>query len=208
MLRTEQIGLAAVPKAVEVIERNARIQTQLISDLLDLSRIVAGTLHLRFELVDLARVIREAAESMKTVAEGRSIELETDCRSDGLVPGDADRLRQVVWNLLSNGIKFSESGGHVQVSLDGEAGMAVLTVRDDGCGIRPELLPVIFERFRQGDNSPTRAQSGLGIGLTIVKHLVEAHGGTVTAASAGEGRGSLFTVRLPARRADEMATAS
>ena len=202
MLRSGQLDPVTVPKAMEVIERNAQIQTQLIGDLLDVSRIVTGKLHLQATPVDLAHVVNEAVDSVRMLAHSRSIEVLASLGSVPLVSGDGDRLQQVVWNLLSNAIKFTLPGGRVWVLLEQAGEQAVLTVRDTGCGIRPDLLPYVFERFRQADNSTTRVHSGLGIGLTIVKHLVEAHGGLVTADSEGEGRGALFAVRLPLERTE------
>jgi signal transduction histidine kinase len=141
--------------------------------------------------------VREAVESVRMLAQAREIELQAVVRETPAIQGDADRLQQVAWNLLSNAIKFTGPGGQVAVSLEAENGHAIMTVRDTGCGIRREMLPYVFERFRQADTTTTRVHAGLGIGLTIVKHLVEAHGGAVTAESEGEGRGSTFTVRLP-----------
>jgi signal transduction histidine kinase len=197
MLRSGLLDQSAVPRAVEVIERNAQIQTQLIGDLLDVSRIVTGKLHLTSAPTSMALVIEEAAESVRMLAQSRGIEVAATIQSQATISGDADRLQQVTWNLLSNAIKFTTSGGRVDVLLEQQGREVVMTVSDTGCGIRRELLPYVFERFRQADNSTTRVHSGLGIGLTIVKHLVEAHGGAVSADSAGEGKGAVFTVRLP-----------
>jgi signal transduction histidine kinase len=197
ILRSGQFDPSSMPRAIEVIERNAQIQTQLIGDLLDVSRIVTGKLHLRLAETPMALVVREAVESVRMLAQTREIELQAVLRDTPAIQGDADRLQQVAWNLLSNAIKFTGAGGRVAVSLEEQAGHAVMTVRDTGCGIRREMLPYVFERFRQADTTTTRVHAGLGIGLTIVKHLVEAHGGAVTAESEGEGLGSTFTVRLP-----------
>ena len=207
ILRSGQFDPASLPRAIEVIERNAQIQTQLIGDLLDVSRIVTGKLHLRLAETPMALVVREAVESVRMLAQAREIELQATLRDTPAIQGDADRLQQVAWNLLSNAIKFTGPGGSVAVTLEAEDGAAVMIVRDTGCGIRRDLLPYVFERFRQADTTTTRVHSGLGIGLTIVKHLVEAHGGAVTAESAGEGLGSTFTVRLPADGAARVASA-
>jgi signal transduction histidine kinase len=197
MLRSGLLDPSAIPRAVEVIERNAQIQTQLIGDLLDVSRIVTGKLHLRAAPTSMALVVEEAAESVRMLAQARGVEVTTAVRSQAIIRGDADRLQQVTWNLLSNAIKFTGPGGRIDVVLERAGRDLVMTVVDTGCGIRRDLLPYIFERFRQADTSTTRVHAGLGIGLTIVKHLVEAHGGDVVADSIGEGHGATFTVRLP-----------
>jgi signal transduction histidine kinase len=207
ILRSGQFDPASLPRAIEVIERNAQIQTQLIGDLLDVSRIVTGKLHLRLAETPMALVVREAVESVRMLAQAREIELQATLRDTPAIQGDADRLQQVAWNLLSNAIKFTGPGGSVAVTLEADGRDAVMIVRDTGCGIRRDLLPYVFERFRQADTTTTRVHAGLGIGLTIVKHLVEAHGGAVTAESAGEGLGSTFTVRLPADGAARAASA-
>jgi signal transduction histidine kinase/CheY-like chemotaxis protein len=185
-------------KGLEIIERNARHQTQMIEDLLDMSRIVSGKIHLDLREVNLADVIEAAMATVRPAAEARGIDLHAvfDATA-GLVRGDPDRLQQVVWNLLSNAIKFTERGGRVQVTLERVASQVEVVIRDTGIGIPAEFLPHVFDRFRQLDSSVSRRHGGLGLGLAIVRQLVEAHGGIVRAESAGEGRGATFTVVLP-----------
>ncbi|PSB31868.1 CheR family methyltransferase [Stenomitos frigidus] len=212
MLRRRQLDETAVSRALEVIERSARAQAQLIEDMLDLSRITSGKLHLNAHLLDLVSVVAPAIESVQLAAEAKAIQLVSQLTSTTVV-GDADRLQQVLWNLLSNAIKFTPAGGRVEVRLeqvgDGGAGAAgeafsassapyaQITVSDTGQGMSAELLPYVFDRFRQGDSSTTKGSQGLGLGLSIVRQLVELHGGTVQAESPGEGQGSTMTVRLP-----------
>jgi len=184
-------------KAVDVIDRNSRRQSQMIDDLLDVSRIVSGKLRLDVQRVDLGAVIEEAIASAQPGADAKGVRLITLLGAPEIVQGDPVRLQQVVWNLISNAIKFSNRGGAVQVTLDQAGSHARLQVRDRGLGISVELLPHIFQRFRQGDSSSTRRHGGLGLGLAIVENLVEMHGGSVEAASDGPGKGALFTVRLP-----------
>jgi signal transduction histidine kinase len=181
---------------LEVIERNAAAQVRLIDDLLDVSRIVTGKMRLDVRLVDVAAVVEAAVESVRHAAQAREIRLETVLAPRaGPVAGDADRLRQVVWNLLSNAIKFTPKGGQVQVRLARVASRIDIVVADTGPGIAADLLPHIFERFRQGDSTSTRTHGGLGLGLSLVRHIVELHGGTVRAESPGAG--ATFTVELP-----------
>jgi CheY-like chemotaxis protein/two-component sensor histidine kinase len=184
---------------LDVVARNTRVLAQLISDLLDMSRIVAGKLRLDLQRVNLESVIADALETVRQDAElkGIDIELEVDT-AVGSVAGDPTRLQQVVWNLLSNAVKFSRAAGRIRVTLRRAGLNAEIAVADDGAGIRPELLPQVFDRFQQADRSITRRFGGLGLGLSIVKSLVELHGGSVRAESAGEGRGSRFTIALPA----------
>ena len=184
--------------ALETIERNARAQNQLINDLLDVSRIIAGKLRLDVRPIDPVTPIEAAIESVYPAASAKGVRVQKVIdRGVGLVSGDANRLQQVVWNLLSNSIKFTPRGGHVQFRLERVDSHIEMTVTDTGVGIKPEFLPFVFERFRQGDARTTREHGGLGLGLSIVRHLVELHGGTVTAQSHGENQGSTFTVRLP-----------
>jgi PAS domain S-box-containing protein len=189
---------AALMQALEVIERNAKLQEGLIADLLDVSRIVTGRLRLDIQPVDLRAVIGTGLDVVRPAASARGIHLETALDpSASLVSGDADRLQQVLWNLLSNAVKFTPKGGRIEVRLQRVDSQAELAVSDTGEGISAELLPHLFERFRQADRPGGRAREGLGLGLSIVRHLVELHGGTVRADSAGPGRGATFTVRLP-----------
>jgi PAS domain S-box-containing protein len=187
-------------QGLETIERNAKAQATLIEDLLDMSRIISGKLRLDVKEVELATVIDAALESVQPAAEARGIELVRQYQERIAVRGDPARLQQIVWNLLSNAIKFTPRGGRVSVALSATADDTgvELTVSDTGIGIKPEFAEHVFERFRQGDASTTRSHGGLGLGLAIVRHLVELHGGTVAAHSDGEGRGATFTVTLPA----------
>lgn len=184
--------------AVRTIDRSARAQASLIDDLLDVSRIVAGKLSLRSDVVDLADVAERAVETLRLAAEARSITVDlTAAHGRAVVTGDATRLQQIAWNLLSNAVKFSEAGSRVSITVERDDQQAYLTVRDDGCGIAGEFVPHVFDPFRQADGTSTRTHGGLGLGLAIVKHVVELHGGTCTAASAGHNRGATFVVRLP-----------
>jgi PAS domain S-box-containing protein len=187
-------------KAVETIVRNAQIQSQLISDILDVSRIIAGKLALRVRPVELAGVIEAALDTVRPAADAKQIKLEAILdASAGLVLADPNRLQQVVWNLLVNAIKFSPRGGRVQVRLEEIDSHVEITVEDNGPGIDPEFLPFIFDRFRQADSSSTRRHGGLGLGLAIVRHMVELHGGTVEASNQAHRSGAVFKVRLPRR---------
>lgn len=198
ILRTTRVGGATATRGIEAIARNAEAQAQLIEDILDTSRAITGTLHLKVGAVDLALVIDAALEAVRLAAEAQGIRLEVNLDpSSCRVTGDASRLQQVVWNLLSNAIKFTPRGGRAEVRLARVGTDAQITVSDTGQGIAPEFLPFIFERFRQADPTTTRQHCGLGLGLSIVRHLVELHGGTIQAESAGEGRGAVFTIRLP-----------
>ncbi len=198
MLSTAQMTEDKRRRAIETIERNARAMTQLIEDLLDVSRIVSGKMRIEVGRVDLAVVLQSAVESVRPAAEAKEIALELDGDDDaGLVRGDAARLQQVVWNLLVNAVKFTPRGGRVSVSLGRRDSEAEVVVRDTGIGIEPRFVPHIFEPFRQADASIRRTTGGLGLGLAIVKHLVEQHGGSVEAQSDGQNRGATFVVRLP-----------
>lgn len=203
MLREGSVAPENVRKALETIERNARMQAQLVEDLLDVSRIVSGRLPLQIEPVDLATVVRAAVEAVRPAAANKDIQLSVDVgRRPVTVSGDAGRLQQAAWNLLTNAVKFTPRGGRVDVTLARTSSEAMLTVRDTGSGIPSEVLPFIFDRFRQADGRTTRAHGGLGLGLTIVEHLAEAHGGTVRADSAGPGLGATFTIAIPIREGD------
>jgi PAS domain S-box-containing protein len=189
---------AVIGRGLDVIARNTRVQAQLISDLLDISRIVSGKLRLEIGNVDLASVIADAIETVQRDADDKKITIERELNAAvGPIAGDAARLQQIVWNLLSNAIKFTPEYGRVVVELHHAGPNARITVADSGVGIRADAVPLIFDRFQQADRSMTRRFGGLGLGLAIVKHLIELHGGTVTAASAGEGRGARFTIVLP-----------
>ncbi|ACC80914.1 type II toxin-antitoxin system ParD family antitoxin [Nostoc punctiforme] len=198
MLRQGKLDSSATTRALETIERNANAQAKLVDDLLDVSCIIRGQLRLEKRPVSLISVITEAIETLKPQAEAKDITI--NCMLDryvSSVSGDASRLQQVAWNLLSNAIKFTPSGGQVEVSLQAVGTDALLQVKDTGNGIKADFLPYIFERFRQADASTTRTYGGLGLGLAIVRHLVEMHGGTVEADSPGLGLGATFGVRLP-----------
>lgn len=198
MLRTGGLDEATTIRAIETIERNAKSQAQLIEDILDVSRVITGKLHLNIGLVDFASVINAAIDSVQLAAESKDIQLEVTLDpSARRVSGDPSRLQQVVWNLLSNAIKFTPAGGRVRVRLERAGTDAQISVSDTGEGINSDFLPFIFDRFRQADGTSTRKHGGLGLGLAIVRHLVEQHGGTVSADSAGKGLGTTFTIRLP-----------
>ncbi len=198
MLTMLNVDQETLRLAIDSIYRSTQSQARIVDDLLDVARIVTGKMKIDPRPMLLRPLILDALESVKAAAEARAIAISLDL-ADPAIPvlGDSDRLRQVIWNLLSNAIKFTNVGGHVAIQLHRDASQARLTIRDDGQGIRRELLPVIFERFRQGDSSSSRAAAGLGLGLSIVKHLVELHGGTVTADSDGEGMGAAFTITIP-----------
>ncbi|MBD1845542.1 PAS domain-containing protein [Cyanobacteria bacterium FACHB-63] len=198
LLRTRPFEPQAADRALETIERNAKLQAQLIEDLLDVSRILQGKLRLNSFPVNLVTTIGAALETVRLSAEAKGIQVQTILNSKvGQVNGDVNRLQQVVWNLLSNAIKFTPSGGQIEVRLMQVEACAQIQVSDNGQGIRPDFLPYVFEYFRQADSSTTRRFGGLGLGLAIVRHLVELHGGTVQAESPGEGLGAIFTVQLP-----------
>jgi signal transduction histidine kinase len=191
-------------QAVEVIDRNVRVQTQLIEDLLDMSAIVAGRIRLEVQPVDLAATVRLAAESVRPAAEAKGIRLEQIIDpSAGPVSGDPARLQQIVWNLLSNAAKFTPKGGRITVVLERVNSHVEIRISDTGEGISADFLPLIFDRFSQADASSRRKHAGVGLGLSIVRSLVEAHGGTVQARSAGLGQGSTFSVHLPTRVLDD-----
>ncbi|MGG6263480.1 ATP-binding protein [Leptolyngbya sp. AN03gr2] len=189
--------------ALDTIERNAKLQSQLIEDLLDISRIMRGKLTLNTAAMDLKTVVKSAIDTVALAAEAKQIQIETKLEAEvGQVLGDAGRLQQVIWNLLSNAVKFTPEGGQVEISLTNEdASHAKIIVRDNGKGINPKVLECVFDRFWQEDSSNTRRFGGLGLGLAISRQIVELHGGTIVAESKGEGTGATFTVRLPLRAA-------
>jgi PAS domain S-box-containing protein len=198
MLTDGQLDAERTERALGSIERNARAQGRLIDDILDVSRIITGKLRLDVRPVDLAAVIEGAVESVRPAAEAKGIRLQRVLDTGPqVVSGDPERLQQVVWNLLSNAVKFTPKGGRVQVGLERVNSHVEIVVSDTGRGIAPDVLPHVFERFLQADSSTTRAHGGLGLGLAIVRHLAELHGGTVRAESEGEGQGATFTVDLP-----------
>jgi PAS domain S-box-containing protein len=198
MLGRSQLDPVTAQRAVEVIRRNARMQVQMIDDLLDVSRIVTGKLRMTVQPVDLGSVIIAAVEGVRPAAEAKGIRFQLQLDSPaGQVSGDPDRLQQVAWNLVSNAIKFTPKGGRVLVRLERVDSQVEIAVSDTGRGIAADFLPHVFDRFRQADATTTRVYGGLGLGLAIVRQLVELHGGTVRVESAGEGLGSTFTVSLP-----------
>lgn len=198
LLQSRKLNETKTAQALATIERNAKLQSELIEDLLDVSRILQGKLSLNIHPVDLALTVEAAIETVSLAAIAKGIEIQTRLDSQmGPVLGDSSRLQQVVWNLVSNAVKFSPAGGRVEVRLTGVGDWAKITVTDTGIGINPEFLPYVFDYFRQEDGATTRKFGGLGLGLAIVRHLVELHGGTVQADSLGEGQGATFTVRLP-----------
>jgi PAS domain S-box-containing protein len=223
LLKGGRLAAGKMAEAIEIIERNARAQVRLVDDLLDVSRVITGKLQLDVRPVPVLPLVQTVLESLRPTFEARDIRLETDWREiDGgavtnghaaarggrpsgsdMVNGDPDRLQQVIWNLLSNAVKFTPPHGAVRVTLARAATHLELRVSDSGLGIKPEFLPHVFERFRQADSTTTRRHSGLGLGLAIVRHLVELHGGTVEVESEGEGLGATFIVRLPVRAVRE-----
>ena len=198
LLRASSQLEGEVARGMEVIERNARLQGQLIADLLDISRMLSGGLRLDRRTLDVSQVVASAIESVQPTAQGKQLGIESSF-ADGefLVSGDPARLEQVVWNLLTNAVKFTPPLGHIRVALQREGTWVELVVSDDGQGIRADFLPHVFDRFRQADAGITRSSAGLGLGLAIVKQLVELHAGKVSAFSDGEGRGARFVIRLP-----------
>jgi PAS domain S-box-containing protein len=198
LLREGRLNSDETSRALEIIERGARAQNRIISDLLDVSRIITDKLRLNARPVRPSAVIESAVESLRQAADAKEIDIELVLENQaGPVEGDSDRLRQIVWNLVSNAIKFTPDRGQVRVKLERVEKYVEITVSDTGVGIAPDFLPFVFDRFRQGDGSSTRRQGGLGLGLAIVRHLTEMHGGSVHAQSPGPDQGSTFVVRLP-----------
>jgi signal transduction histidine kinase len=198
MLQTGGLDKVTAVKAIETIKRNALLQAQLVSDLLDVSRIVSGNMRLEVRPVDLPAVIQAAVDSLRPAADAKNIQVDTSRMARvKRMPGDPARLQQVVWNLLSNAIKFSPQGGHVQVRLDDFGSHVELTVKDDGDGIRPDFLPQLFEPFRQANSTSVRVHHGLGLGLAIVRRLLEMHGGYVRAMNREDRSGAIFIAVLP-----------
>ncbi|MCC5652226.1 response regulator [Nostoc sp. XA013] len=202
LLRNGTLNAAKTAIALETIERNAKLQAQLIEDLLDISRILSGKLNLAMAPVNLASTIEAAIETVRLAAEAKSIEIQRVFDPNiGQILGDSARLQQVFWNLLTNAVKFSSAGGRVEIRLECKDLQAQITVSDTGKGINSDFLPYVFESFRQADATTTRKFGGLGLGLAIVRHLVELHGGTVQVDSPGEGQGAIFNVRFPLMKA-------
>ena len=206
LLRTKQYEKNMVDRALETIERNAETQSQLIEDILDVSKIIRGKLWLNYRSIQPVAVVQAAIDGARPQLEAKEIDLVTKFEPNiSNVWGDSTRLQQIVWNLLTNAVKFTPRKGQITVQLSAEtSNMARITVSDTGVGIEPEFLPHVFDRFRQADSTTTRSHSGLGLGLAIVRHLVELHGGTVEATSPGAELGSTFTVRLPLLQPNEL----
>jgi len=200
ILRAKRLDEITTARAFEAIERNAKAQAELIEDMLDVSRIITGRLRLELQAVELSSAVEGALDSVRPAAEAKGVRLEYMLDPNaGVISGDPHRLQQIVWNLLSNAVKFTPSGGLVRVNLDRLDGEVKLTVRDTGKGISPQFLPYVFDRFRQAEIMISRTSGGLGLGLSIARHLVELHGGVIEASSEGEGCGATFTVTFPFR---------
>jgi signal transduction histidine kinase/CheY-like chemotaxis protein len=199
ILRSRSLDQAAIDKALEVIERNAKGQAEMISDILFVSRIITGKLEIKHEAIDIGKIIKTVVSTIKPSADARSLSLEVDAKGYTPVPieGDAERLQQVFLNLLTNAVKFTPEGGTVSIKLRRTGSNVIVSIADTGQGINPQFLPYVFERFRQADSTYTRRIGGLGLGLAIVRHLVDLHGGTVAAHSEGKDKGATFTVTLP-----------
>ena len=208
LLAGGQLDAAAARKALGIIERNTRAQAQLIEDLLDISRIVTGKLRLELKPVLLSTVSLGAIDAVRHAAEGKGVRLETQLGDDVTIVCDPTRVQQVIWNLLTNAIKFTPPEGRVSLSTERHGERVRVTVADSGSGISREFLPYVFERFRQEDGAATRQHAGLGLGLSIVRHVVQLHGGSVTASSEGEGKGASFVVELPIHAAGPVESSS
>ncbi len=205
MLRNDTFDKESMSHALEIIERNARAQAKLIEDLLDVSRIITGKLRLNIRPVDLNSLLENSIDALRPAAEAKSLTIEKSFNLEPIVlNADSERMQQVIWNLLSNAIKFTPQSGSIQVRASMVQNSICIEIQDSGRGISPKFLPFVFDRFRQADSSTTRAFGGLGIGLAIVRHLVELHGGTVNAESAGEGKGATFAVTLPALKSRKL----
>jgi signal transduction histidine kinase/ActR/RegA family two-component response regulator len=197
MLQTRVLEPSKRDKAIETIERNATSLAQIVEDVLDISRIVAGKLRLNVQAVDLPDVVRSAVDAVTPAADAKNLRMETVLDPQAPISGDPERLQQILWNLLSNAVKFTPKGGKVQVRLERVNSHVEVAVSDTGIGIAPEFLPHVFERFRQADAGISREKGGLGLGLSIARQLTEMHGGTIEAASSGAGQGATFRVKLP-----------
>jgi signal transduction histidine kinase len=198
LLRTANLSEASFARALEIIERNAHAQVQIVEDLLDVSRIVAGKLHLAMKSIQVTPVVSAAIDSVRPMAEAKGIQIITMLEDvQHPIDGDPDRLQQVVWNLLSNAVKFTPPEGRIAISVRRDNDHILVEVTDTGVGIPSDFLPYIFDRFRQGNESSAKMRSGLGLGLAIVRHLVELHHGSIEAASPGIGQGAIFTLKFP-----------
>jgi signal transduction histidine kinase len=200
LLRSQWGDEPEIAKMAEIIEANGKAQLQLIEDLLDTARIISGKMKLEFQPVELVAVISAALDAIRPAADSKGVKIDRDLDPKaGQITGDPDRLQQLVWNLASNAVKFTPSGGHVQIELRRSGASVEIVVRDTGQGISSDLLPYVFDRFKQGDSASSRRYGGIGLGLALVKHLAELHGGSVAVESPGEGQGATFTVTLPVR---------
>ncbi len=210
LLKSGTLSEAQMKKGAEIIQRNAELQSQLIEDILDISRIIRGKIELQAAPVKLSTIVKNALDTVKLAAQAKSIQINTNLDENvDLVRGDSTRLQQVIWNLLTNAIKFTPNGGRVDIELTSVDGRVRVQIKDTGKGIEPEFLPYVFDYFRQAENAKTRANGGLGLGLAIVCHLVELHGGTVSVTSPGLGLGATFSVYLPLLHAkDDLAPTS
>src|SRR5678815_3598097 len=198
LLEGGNLDNSVTQQAVETIWRNAKAQAQIVDDILDVSRIITGNLYLDLHPLEVVPVVENAINVVRPTADAKGIKIEKYFDSaPAMVSGDANRLQQVVWNLLSNAVKFTDSGGRVCVKVSRAGGAVEVSVSDTGVGISKEFLPYVFDRFRQADSTTTRQHGGLGLGLAIARHLVEIHGGIISAESGGEGRGATLTIRLP-----------
>jgi signal transduction histidine kinase len=204
MLQSGKLTPDLLPRAVDAIARNALAQRQLINDVLDVSRIINGKMRLELRMFDLTEAVRGAVEAFKPAVEAKQLELVVSQPPGGLpLLADPDRLQQVFWNVLSNAVKFTPAGGRIELEVRVADGAVLVEVRDTGVGIPEWFLPHVFERFRQVDSAMNRSHHGLGLGLALVRHLVELHGGTIWAASEGEGRGTTIGLKLPMRQERE-----
>jgi len=197
ILQTRKLNAETISRAVDAILRGARAQSKLIEDILDFTRIISGKLRLEVQQIDLIMVVESALDVVTPAANAKDIRLQTIMDSNDYVSGDAARLQQVLWNLLSNAVKFTPKGGRIQIRVQRVNSSVEISVSDTGKGISAEFLPFVFERFKQSDNSTTRRHGGLGLGMAITRHIIELHGGTIRAESAGEDLGATFTVSLP-----------
>jgi signal transduction histidine kinase len=203
LIAAGKLDPGTIARAADIIDRNARAEVQLIDDLLDMSRLVSGNLKLDMRAISLAEVLELAADTVGPAARAKDITLEIDTSAvPDRIACDPLRVQQIIWNFLSNAVKFTPPGGRISMTASMKDGCVSIAVRDTGVGIKPEFLPFVFDRFRQQDAATTRTQGGLGIGLAIAKHLAELHGGSVAVTSEGEGTGSTFTLTLPCRERD------